>query len=216
MISVIAASVEEGRPGFYQLALRSETAISASASEVSPLAELCPVDRLLVQPSAALEMRAEVQEMRTQTLNDLYKERPETKSEVQGAVGYAVFSNFGMNLFVVSTGRGEGVLRNNGNGKDTYMKMFSGGVGVGIGVKKYYAIFVYLSEDALNAFLSEGWSSETQADAAAKSEDDGGAVAASVAITSDIRLYQITDKGLAAQATIQGTKYSVDEELNNY
>ncbi len=94
------------------------------------------------------------------------------------------------------------------------MKMFSGGVGLGIGVKKYYAIFVFTSETTFANFYEEGWSAETQADAAAKTKEEGSAVSAGISIAPDIILYQITDAGLAAQATIQGTKYSKDEELN--
>ncbi|MGI9308584.1 MAG: YSC84-related protein [Gammaproteobacteria bacterium] len=165
------------------------------------------------------EMRAEVQEMRTQTLNDLYKERPETKSEIQGAAGYAVFSNFGMNLFVVSTGRGEGVARNNKTGKDTYMNMFSAGGGLGMGVKNFRAVFVFHTASALDAFLTSGWDFSGQADAAASSgekgeEGTGAAGDEALTVMPGTSIYQITDEGLALQATLQGTKYWVDDELN--
>ena len=43
--------------------------------------------------------------------------------------GYAVFSNMGVNLFLVSTQRGGGILRDNRNNDDIYMKMFSAGGG---------------------------------------------------------------------------------------
>jgi hypothetical protein len=69
------------------------------------------------------EAREELQEMRQTTLNDLYQIHPAAKNEVQNAAGYAVFSNVGINLLLLSTANGSGVAHDNKAGKDTYMKM---------------------------------------------------------------------------------------------
>ena len=53
-----------------------------------------------------------------------------------------------------------------------------------------------------------------QADAAAKSEDKGGAWAGAVDVAPGIKLYQLTKYDLALQATIQGTKFWKDDELS--
>ena len=42
------------------------------------------------------EQRADVRSMAQETLNQLYAIRPEARAAIQRAVGYAVFSNFGM------------------------------------------------------------------------------------------------------------------------
>ena len=63
-------------------------------------------------------------------------------------------------------------------------------------------------------FVNEGWEANAQADAAAKSDDKGGAVGGAITVAPGIRLYQFTQTGLALQATIQGTKYWKDEDLN--
>jgi len=94
------------------------------------------------------------------------------------------------------------------------MKMYSGGVGVGIGVKKFNGIFIFKTTKAYRNFIEEGWQGGGQADAAAKDNKQGGAVAGAISISPDITFYQITNKGLAAQATIQGTKYWKDKDLN--
>ena len=52
-----------------------------------------------------------------------------------------------------------------------------------------------------------------QADAAAKAGDKGAAASGEVAI-ENITIYQLTETGLALQATIKGTKYWKDTELN--
>jgi lipid-binding SYLF domain-containing protein len=158
--------------------------------------------------------RQEILKMRKDALKELYKQYPEAKSQIANAKGYAVFGNLGVNVLLLSTGRGGGIAHDNATGKDTYMKMISAGVGVGIGVKKYYAIFIFTTSDAFNSFLEKGWSAEGQADAAAKSDVQGGAVGAGMSVAPGITLYQLTDKGVAAQATIQGTKYIIDKDLN--
>ena len=86
------------------------------------------------------------------TLADLYKYQPQAKGEIKSAAGYAVFSNFGMNLFLVSTARGGGVAHDNSSGKDTYMKMFSAGGGIGLGVKDFRGIFIFQTKGALDEF----------------------------------------------------------------
>ena len=91
------------------------------------------------------EERKEAQEMRQQVLADLYKEKPGSKAEIEKSKGYAVFSNLGVNLFVVSTARGGGILRDNRDGKDTYMSMFSAGGGIGLGLKNFSAVFIFIS-----------------------------------------------------------------------
>lgn len=78
----------------------------------------------------AAEKKKSIQKMTTQTLNELYKYQPAAKKEIARSKGYAVFSNTGINLLLVSTGNGYGVAHDNTTGKKTYMKMFSGGVGV--------------------------------------------------------------------------------------
>ena len=160
------------------------------------------------------EARKELQDMRRTTLNDLYKIHPAAKKEIQNAAGYAVFSNIGINLFVVSTANGGGIAHDKKTGKDTYMKMFSGGVGIGMGVKDFRGIFIFTNSDAFNQFVNDGWQAGAQADAAAKSDDKGDAYDEALDVGPGVRLYQLTEAGLALQATIQGTKYWKDEDLN--
>ena len=158
------------------------------------------------------EQRAEIDKMTSKALAELYKVQPQARNEIANAKGYAVFSNFGMNLLLLSTANGAGKAVS--GGKSTYMKMYSGGVGVGIGVKKFNGIFIFKTTKAYRNFIEEGWQGGGQADAAAKDNKQGGAVAGAISISPDITFYQLTNKGLAAQATIQGTKYWKDKDLN--
>ena len=158
--------------------------------------------------------RAKIQKMRGEVLAQLYEEKPSTRSEISSAVGYAVFSNIGVNVILVSAGGGSGVVHDNQSGGDTYMKMGSAGVGLGLGIKDFRGVFVFHTRKALDRFVDSGWDFSGQADAAAKSDDKGGEGNVAGTIVNGVSLYQMTKNGLALQATLQGTKYWKDKKLN--
>jgi lipid-binding SYLF domain-containing protein len=160
------------------------------------------------------EKRAKTRKMADQTLKDLYKMEPKAQEEIQKAVGYAVFNNMGTNILLLSTARGAGVAVNSQTKQETFMKMVSAGAGIGLGVKDYRVIFVFETEKAFKEFLDSGWSGSAQADAAAKAGDKGSAESGALEVAPDVWVYQITKNGLALQATLQGTKYYKDDDLN--
>ncbi|MDO9067029.1 MAG: hypothetical protein Q7W05_01060, partial [Deltaproteobacteria bacterium] len=86
------------------------------------------------------EQRSEIRKMRKETLAQLYKVHPAARAGVQKAAGYAVFSNVGINLIFFSAAGGSGVAHDNLSGKDIYMKMISGGIGLGLGVKDFRGV----------------------------------------------------------------------------
>ena len=169
-------------------------------------------DKALAETIA--EQRAEIQKMRATTLERLYKVHPAARADVQKAAGYAVFSNVGINLILLSAAGGSGVAHDNRSGKDVYMKMVSGGFGIGLGVKDFRGVFVFATTDKLKQFTNSGWEANAQADAAAKAGDKGGAATGAITVAPGVNLYQLTENGLALQATIQGTKYFKNDDLN--
>jgi lipid-binding SYLF domain-containing protein len=152
--------------------------------------------------------------MRKETLAQLYKVHPAARTSLQKAAGYAVFSNVGINLIFFSAAGGSGVAHDNRSGKDIYMKMISGGIGLGLGVKDFRGVFVFANHGAFEQFVESGWEASAQTDAAAKSGEKGGAAAGAITVAPGVDLYQLTENGLALQATIQGTKYYKDDDLN--
>ncbi len=159
------------------------------------------------------DKRQAVQEMKNEVLSDLYKIKPDVKSQIKSAPGYAVFSNANVKIIFASVGGGYGVVKNNRTGKQTYMKMGELGIGLGLGVKDFRVVFVFHTLETLERFVEQGWAFGVQADAAAKAGNKGAAVGGEATI-DNITIYQITESGLALQATIKGTKYWKDTELN--
>ncbi|MDH3900635.1 MAG: YSC84-related protein, partial [Gammaproteobacteria bacterium] len=135
------------------------------------------------------------------------------KSQIASAPGYAVFSNANVNLIFASFSGGQGVVKDNSTGKQTYMKMGEAGIGLGLGVKDFRAVFVFHDRDTLQTFIDSGWQFGGHADAAAKANEKGAAVGGEV-LLDGVTVYQMTESGLALQATLKGTKYWKDTELN--
>jgi lipid-binding SYLF domain-containing protein len=162
----------------------------------------------------AAERRAEINKRRSETLAKLYQVHPAAKAKIGAAYGYAVFTNLGVNLVIMSVAGGSGVAHDNKTGRDTYMKMLSGGVGLGLGIKDFRGIFVFRTQKAFRDFVEDGWEAGGHADAIAKSGKDGGAIEGAISVAPGTELYQLTENGLALEATIQGTKYFKDDDLN--
>lgn len=161
------------------------------------------------------EKQTYVIDVHNETLKELFAQKPEVKDKVESAAGYGVFSNVGAKIIVISAGNGFGVVVNNATGEKTYMRMGELGAGLGIGVKDFRAVFVFHDEDSLNQFVTSGWQWGAEADVAAKSGDKGGAATAVKNIERGVDVYQFTEAGITASATVSGTKYWRDKELND-
>jgi len=168
-------------------------------------------------PSSKLsvtERQQIVGSMESETLARLYREQPATRDKIKNAAGYGVFSNANVNLILASAGGGYGVVVDNATGNRTYMKMALGGVGLGLGVKDYRQVLIFKSRVTLNKFVESGWEFGGHADAAAKAGESGAELSGEGAIGADIEAYSMTKSGLALQATVTGTKYWKDDDLN--
>ena len=147
------------------------------------------------------EQRAEIRAHAEEVLAELYEAKPGTREEVANAVGYAVFDSWGLKIFVTSTERGKGLAYDNASGKTTYMKMFSGGVGLGIGITKFKVIMVFHTREKFDKFVAEGWDFSGEVEASAKTSESG-ASAGGAGSFSNVSVYQFTKKGLALEAFI--------------
>jgi lipid-binding SYLF domain-containing protein len=159
------------------------------------------------------QKRRAILNMKQEALSDLYKAHPGAKSKIANAPGYAVFSNANINVVLASFSGGEGVVKNNATGNYTFMKMGEVGIGFGLGLKDFRAVFVFHDHGTMQNFVTNGWEVGAHADAAAKAGDKGGAVGGEI-LLDGVTIYQLTENGLALQATLKGTKYWKDSELN--
>ena len=159
------------------------------------------------------EKRQAILDMQQNALTRLYSEKPDTRSQIRDAAGYAVFTNANVNVIFFAAGTGYGVVNNNVTGNKTYMNMAEGGVGFGLGAKDYRVVMVFHSQKAMSYFIENGWTVGGNADAAAKAGNKG-ASAEGEGYLGNVTVYTMTESGLALQATVKGTKFWVDKELN--
>src|SRR5262249_1468932 len=143
------------------------------------------------------EKRNKIRKMSSETLTELYRIHPTSKQAIQASAGYAVFDNRSVKLLLATTARGGGVAVDLKTKKETFMKMFSAGAGLGAGIKSYRLVFVFETDNALERFLDSGWDASGQADAAAKTGSKGGAYSGAASVSPGVWVYQITKKGLA-------------------
>jgi len=180
---------------------------------VTPMAAYADVN---MQPKTASEWRDYLQYRRTQTLDQLFKVEPEARDEINKAKGYATFTSLNVNLIFASVTSGRGILHENSffGGKDTYMRMAQGGLGLGMGVKDFRVVFIFEDQQVIDKFLTGGWTFGGEADAAFKGGDTGAAKSGAIAVAPGLKVYQLTQSGLALQATVHGSKYWRDPFVN--
>jgi lipid-binding SYLF domain-containing protein len=154
------------------------------------------------------EKRQHIRDISQKTLDKLYELQPSARHYVEKAAGYAVFGNWGVKLLFIGGGTGKGMAVNNETDEETFMDMVTGSVGLGLGAKTYNVVFVFEKEYALKTFTTEGWQFGGQATAAATDSVSGGAYQGAFSVSPDVWMYVITDKGLALEVTLKGTKYS--------
>ncbi len=160
----------------------------------------------------AAEKRVSTRQMRDETLEELYQKDASVKAKLEAAPGYAVFSNFGAKILLAGTGNGFGMLVENKTGDETFMRMAELNVGLGLEVKDFRAVFVF-SDPAVMKKLATAAGFGGAAGAGAKKEGER-ADAAAAASAQGMWIYVLTKTGVELQATVGGTKYWKDDEVN--
>lgn len=159
------------------------------------------------------QMRDSILQMKDKTLTQLFETKPDTRNQLGAAPGYAVFSNANVNLILMAAGTGYGVVKDNASRKNTFMNMAEGGIGLGIGAKDYKIVMVFHTKAAMSNFVNSGWTFGGNADAAAKAGEKGGSIESEM-YYGDATVYTFTESGIALQATIKGTRFWKDANLN--
>jgi lipid-binding SYLF domain-containing protein len=158
--------------------------------------------------------RQEIRKTAQDILARLYKAQPSAKAAIDKAAGYAVFSNFGMKIFVAGSGTGKGIAVDNKTKKETFMKMVELQAGLGFGVKKFSLVWVFETPEALGTFVNSGWELGGQTSVAAKAGEKGAALQGALPVSPGVWVYQLTETGLALELTAKGTKYYKNDDLN--
>ena len=161
-----------------------------------------------------IQARNQVREMAQDALATLHEMAPGTRSVIDRAAGYGVFSTFGLKLFFAGGTTGKGMVVNQRTHRQTFMKMVQVQGGLGFGVNQNRLIFVFTTENALRQFINQGWEFGGQANLSAMAGGQGGMFSGAAAVSPGVYLYQLTNTGLSATLTVSGTKFFKDGDLN--
>jgi lipid-binding SYLF domain-containing protein len=156
----------------------------------------------------AEQRRLEIDTSAQKTLDELFAAQPSARELYDKAAGYAVFTATKAG-FIVSGGSGTGVAIDKATGQRTYMRMGTGGIGLGIGAQRYNLVILFEDTARLNRFVAGGWDSSATAQAAAGQEG----IAVRSSFIDGVAFFQLTDKGLMAHADVSGTRFWVIEDL---
>jgi len=132
------------------------------------------------------------------------------KERYDRSVAYAVFDTRKLSL-LITTGFGSGVAVDKESGDRTYMKMATGGVNIGYGVQAFQVVFLFPDHASFNDFVTNGWAADAEA-AAAANEDSADTA---MRLENGTSVYKLNEKGVVLSATLSGTKYWKDDELND-
>ncbi len=148
------------------------------------------------------DKRSKIDERSSKILGQVLEESAKARKLYGRAIGYAVFDNTKVAFGLAGEG-GSGVAVDKSSGRRTYMKMASGGVGLGLGVKTYQVIMLFENKNVFDNFVDNGWQADTQAGAAAGTAGAG----AEATFHDGMAVLVRTKKGLIASADISATKY---------
>ena len=154
------------------------------------------------------ERRQEILAMSKGTIDSLKKDKS-AADLIGSAYGHAVFDTT-KGGFIVTGAGGTGVAMRKNGSDPVYMHMGAGGVGLGAGLENYKFVVLFENEGVYKRFIDGEWSGGATAQAAAG--HDGAAVVGK--FNNGVAVYHITDKGLIAQADVQGVRFWPSDKLN--
>lgn len=166
-------------------------------------------------PEEQTAMQEDFRARAHETLNRLYREKPNARAAIEGATGFAVFNAIGTRLTIAGTGRGKGVAFDNRDGKVFYMRVGEISLGLGPSIKSIDLILLFKDRAAFDQFLVHGWNFQGGSVAAAKAGEFGGALEGAWEISPGVYAFQMTQSGLALEfLTIKTMRFYPDNGLN--
>jgi lipid-binding SYLF domain-containing protein len=160
---------------------------------------LCAFTAVSAPAAGKDQTRADVRKSANSTLDRLYKLEPSARWKVGNAAGYAVFIDIEMKVLFSGGGWESRVAVSNKNHNEIFMKMVEVQAGLGVGIKKFRLVWVFDTQQAFDSFVNSGWEFGAQSTAAAKTGNTGAAAAGTISVSPGVRLYQLTDDGLALE-----------------
>lgn len=153
--------------------------------------------------------RQEIDSRANQGIQKLLRTFPKAKPLFNESYAYAVFDSRKIS-FLMTTGGGTGVLIEKPTGKKTYMRMATGGAGLGMGAQFFQIVHLFQDRATMQRFLTTG----IEANAAASAVLGKNSIEQNIRFVDGLASFQLNEAGIMADANLTGTKYWVSDELN--
>lgn len=151
------------------------------------------------------DKRQEIDAAATSALGRLSTTIPGSRELLGKARGVLVFPSVLAAGLGIGGEYGEGVLRVGGKSVD-YYSTASASFGLQIGAQSKAVIFLFMTQDALDKFRnSQGWTAGVDASVAVIKAGANGDIDLNTA-TQPVNVFVMTNKGLMANLTVEGTK----------
>lgn len=151
------------------------------------------------------DKRTEIDSAATAALSRLSSTMPGSRELLGKARGVLVFPSVLAAGLGIGGEYGEGVLRVGGRSVD-YYSTASASFGLQIGAQSKAVIFLFMTQEALDKFRnSQGWTAGVDASVAVVKAGVNGDVDLNTA-TQPVNVFVMTNKGLMANLTVEGTK----------
>jgi lipid-binding SYLF domain-containing protein len=157
--------------------------------------------------------QAEVRKAAQTSLDKFYKADPKLKGEVGKAVGYGVFTTYGLSFFIGGAG-GHGLVHDKAKKKDTFMSMAKATAGPHIGATETETLIIFKSAKAMNEFVEKGWEFGGSGGAGGGAGGKSAGMVSGESLIVDALYYTLTKNGLQFGGAFEGTKFWKDKELN--
>lgn len=161
------------------------------------------------QPGLTEAERLKLEQMAKDSLEQLMAQSEAARRQNKASGLYAVFQTTKVGALVTGAG-GSGVAVDPDTGECAYMHMGAGGVALGGGFQQYRLVFLFADHDAFEHFVDGSWDGNTTAEAVA-----GKAAKEATSNFADAtNVYQLTDKGLIAQADVTLMRFWKDRDAS--
>jgi len=155
------------------------------------------------------QLRAKIDQSEMESIRKLTAQSATAKERFERSVAHAVFDTRKLSL-LITTGFGSGVAVDKAAGERTYMKMATGGVNLGYGIQSFRVVFLFPDQATFTDFVENGWTADAEATAAANQDAEDAALR----LKNGVSVYKLDEKGVVLSATLSGTRYWKDDDLN--
>ena len=159
------------------------------------------------------EKQAEALKATSAAMSRFVAKKPELKTQLAKAPGYAVFTTYGVSFIIGGSG-GTGVVHDNKTKTNTFMKIGGASAGFQLGAVENDVLVIFKNASAMQGFVKNGWGATGGVAAGAAASGAGGGGGQGATPMGDVQTFTLTKNGLEAGLSIGGVKAWMDTDLN--